>query len=295
MCLQPFRLSLFIVAIASSNALCSENEQAQKLLTQMEAATEGSTLSADIAITSSQAPLRHMKWLRRTRPDGDMESRIETKAANRPFIVLNLPDGMWTILPHLAVKNASLAESQQSKAQYLAGLPPKDTNSTSIFSVIEMLTNDCYVVTEAVSDSAKQEFKDSLNAPKAKEIVSEYKGLIIPLVCSREYVFSRENFLPRSYSEFGRDGKLILRIQYTNVQVNIPLADDLFVIPNNIPRQTANSLPEYHKLLGGDPSMVMSWQLNHKLYSRMILGVLTLGSVIMVIITVCHPKKLRDI
>jgi hypothetical protein len=224
------------------------------------------TFSAEIEIISAQGKVQLEQESDKITPDGIPMQKIEMLSqtpgnsaamALRSFIQILNTEGRWTLIHSKAINLKYMAAASKSVAEERAsgdqGGAPSDDDDTYVVKEITYNNMPCYQVTEIVSDKNKAKALELLDNPELKRILGagKIKASDVPITSLKIYYIDKSNFTLYGLEQFDQNGNKTLACYYRKVVFDMPLADDIFKIPDGYQKVTANTKEEYMKYLTG--------------------------------------------
>jgi len=215
------------------------------------------TFKADILNTSETNATKVKATLyQRYNPDGIMEMRIDSEyevaKVKHKTVFINNREGQWQLTPTTAIK-MEFQEALTIMAQQAATGVKKGELTPGTYSLSETAMNDksYWVVKAVVSEDVQKKVQEALeSSPLMQEMRKRTPSLkSIPFPSVTLYRIGKEDSIIYSTQQYDDDGNRISDVTYESVQINLPLADDIFAIPQNLKRKVARTRNDYATMM----------------------------------------------
>jgi hypothetical protein len=232
-------LSLLVPGLLLADGI-SSSEQAKEILRQLRAPR--SFYAEDV-----QKGMK-TKVYQRLNPDGTEDTRLETEPlqqnTNTPIKVVQIVnrEGRWLIRQDIAARMDMLTESSEGSKPVI----DDDfgyTLSEALFNGVQCFVIVVTIPTKTLEAAIKVIENRSSRLPNVN--VAD----LIP--AKRKYYIGKTNYFTYSLQNISRTGDIISEQNYSNVQLNIALSDDLFTIPKDLTRAVVKNLNDFKTLPPG--------------------------------------------
>jgi len=241
-------------------AIPPPSDEAQKILAKaQETMANFKTFKADILNTSEANNVKSKTVLyQRNNPDGVMEMRVDSefevaKVKHTSAFVTNR-DGQWQLTRKTAIKMEFQEAIAMAAQQTMAGVQ-KGEESPMILSLSETIANgkSYYLIKGVIAEESRQKVKEMLqNNPQFKELLKTLPPNSIPIAKLTLFRIGKGDGILYSTQQYDDKGNKMSEIAYENVQINLPLADNIFAIPRELKIKIAKTVADYTSMLAED-------------------------------------------
>jgi hypothetical protein len=245
-----FRILLLSISCIAGH-LNAQDAQASTILAQSQKAMESLNSQSYSTTTTKKIGTVTVEIVQKIfikkNSDGTVWQRVETTSSGvmgtRNLEVQNIHiennDGTWELFPNkrIAVRYEFVEKSRNLMAQTAGSLStadsPKKDDSTYVLTEKVNDNEPIYVVAKTLSEQTWQKTREKANQIVAAAYPDSNLdvGDKVPYLIE-SYIRKSDNFLMGQIT-YSKDGDLLSSIMDTNIQVNLPLADELFLVPDS--------------------------------------------------------------
>jgi len=240
--------SIFLGIVCITHAEGSDNQNPQEIVKSSFKVMSQASFRAETYQNGIKAVIYH-----RANPDGTVDIRTEYSMGqpvsgqidtNWTSVLLINRDGVWKLMPDIALR----LDYQKKAANAAKASGPMDRikQDEYDYSISEGVKNGipCYLIKATIQDAARSRAIASLENNSALKNMVSVSQLLDKFPVEVRYCIGKTSLFMYSNEGFSKDGKKFMGLEYTNVDLGIVLADDLFRVPKYLKERILNSSEE---------------------------------------------------